>query len=63
MGKNCMIIMLEMSFTLLNKRNELMILALTRYAAQDIRRIISHIALRISTHKTLSGLCINISKI
>lgn len=43
-----------MNFTLLNKKNEFMILALTRYTAKSIRRNIIYIALSINTCKTKS---------
>lgn len=48
--------MLEMEFTLLDKRNKLIFLALTGYAVEGIRRTIMYIILTINTHnvKTLS---------
>ncbi len=52
--KSCMIYALEMSFTLLNRRNELMISVPTRYVAKSIGRSMVHIALRISTYKAQS---------
>lgn len=46
-----MIYALEMGFTLLDKRNELMLLAPTGYAAEGIRRSTVHTTLSISTRK------------
>lgn len=61
-GKDYIIYMLEMGFTLLNKKNKLMISTISRYAAKGIRRSIIHTALIISTYKA-NSLCINVSKI
>lgn len=61
-GKNRVIYTLEMSFTLLNKRNELMISALIECAAESIRGSIVYTALSISTRKAKS-LYINVRKI
>lgn len=57
-----MIHTLEMSFTLLNKKNELMISMLIEYITKGIEKSILYIALSISTCKAKS-LCTNISKI
>lgn len=61
-GKSCVIHMLETGFTLLNRRNGLMILALIGYAAEGIGRSMVHTALSISTRKAKS-LCTNVSGI
>ncbi len=61
-GKSRVIHALEMGFTLLNRRNELMISAPTKCAAGGIRGSMVHTALKISTHKTKS-LCTNVSGI
>lgn len=57
-----MIHALEMGFTLLNRRNELMISVSTGCAAEGIRRNTLHIALSISTRKAKS-LCTNVNRI
>lgn len=49
-----MIHALEIGFSLLNKKNKFMILALTRYAAESIGRSIIYTALSINTYKTRS---------
>ena len=61
-GKSCMIYMLEIGFILLDKRNELMLSAPTRCAAEDIRRSTVHIALSISIYNVKS-LSTNVSAI
>lgn len=61
-GKDRIIHVLEMSFTLLNRGNELMISASTRFAAEGIKESTVHLALSISTYKVKS-LCTNISGI
>lgn len=43
-GKSYIIYMLEISFTLLNKKNELIILASTECLAEGIRKSIVHTA-------------------
>lgn len=57
-----MIHALEIRFTLLDKKNELMLLALTGYAAEGIRENIVHIALNMSICN-LKSLSINVSGI
>lgn len=59
-GKSYVIHTLEISFTLLNKKNKFMISAPTECVAESIGRNIVHIALNISNHKAKS-LYINIS--
>lgn len=54
--------MLKIGFSLLNKRNKLIILILTRYAAESIRKNIVYIALNINTYK-IKSLYTNISRI
>lgn len=61
-GKNCVIYGLEMGFTLLNRRNELIISALIGCAVEDREGSMVHTVLSISTHKTKS-LCTNVSRI
>lgn len=61
-GKSCVIYALKTGFTLLNKKNEFMISAPTRYAAEDIRRTTIYIALNINICKAKS-LYINVSGI
>lgn len=48
-AKSCVIHALKIEFTLLDKRNELMFLVPTGYAAEDIRRRTVYIAVSIST--------------
>lgn len=62
LGKNHVIYILKIWFILLNKKNELIILASTRYAIKGIGKNIVHTALSISTYKAKS-LYTNISKI
>lgn len=57
-----MIYILKISFTLLNRRNELMISVLIRYTTEDREKSIVYIALNINTYKVKS-LYIDISKI
>lgn len=61
-GKSCVIYALEMGFTLLNKRNGLIISTAIGCVAEDIRRSTMHTALSISTYKT-KNLYTNISGI
>ncbi len=61
-GKIRVIHVLEIGFTLLNRRNELMISAPTRYTAEGIRGSIVHTAFNISTDKAKS-LCTNVNGI
>lgn len=51
-----------MGFTLLDKKNELMLLAATGCAAEDIIGSTMHIALSISIHRVKNS-CINVSGI
>lgn len=53
-GKCCVIHMLEMDFTFLNKRNEFIISTLTGCVAKDIRKSIVYTALSINTYKIKS---------
>lgn len=52
--KNCVIYALKMEFTLLDKRNELMLSAPTRCAAEGIGRNTVHTALNISIYNVKS---------
>lgn len=61
-GKSCVIYILKMSFTLLDKKNELILLALTGYIIKAIRRNMMYTVLSISTCKAKS-LCIYVSRI
>ncbi len=54
-GKICVIFALEMGFTLLNRRNELMISVLIKCRAEDIGKSTVHTALNISTCKGKSS--------
>lgn len=58
----CVIYALEMGFTLLNRKNELMISVPIGYTTESIRRSTLHIALSISTCKAKT-LCTNVSRI
>ena len=60
--KSCVIHVLEMRFTLLARRNELMLVALMQCAAEGIEESTVYTVLSINTCKAKS-LCINISKI
>lgn len=60
--KSRVIYVLEMGFTLLNKRNKLIISALIRYAAEGIEGSTVNSALSINTYKTKSSY-INVSGI
>lgn len=60
--KSRIIYTLKMGFNFLNKRNELMILALTKCATEGMGGSTMHITLSISIHK-VKTLCTNISKI
>lgn len=60
--KSYIIHVLEMSFTLLNRKIELIILALIGFIAEDIERSIIYIALSINTCKAKS-LYTNISRL
>lgn len=54
--------MLEIDFSLLNRKNKLMILVPTRFAVEGIVRSIVHIASTISTYK-IKSLYTNVSGI
>lgn len=53
--KSCIIHILEIGFTFLNKKNELIVIVATRCAAKSIRGSIMHIALNINTYKARSS--------
>lgn len=61
-GKSCVIHLLEMSFTLLNRKNTLIISTPTRFATEGIRRSTVYSVLSLRTCKTKSS-SINVSGI
>lgn len=61
-GKSYIIHVLEMGFTLLDRKNELMLSISIGYAAKDIRRNIVYITLSINTYNVKS-LSINVNMI
>lgn len=61
-GKSGVIHILEIAFTLLNKKKKLMILVPIRCAAENIKNCMMHITLSINTCRVKS-LCTNISGI